>query len=71
MAPDPVFLGTYVRNNIEFSDYFSANCPDCGQKLYPYHIDGCPTNERVDLINHALKRSSCLNLISKQPQLRN
>ena len=42
MVPDPVFLGTYVRNNLEFSDYFSASCPNCGKQLYPYHIDGCP-----------------------------
>ena len=49
MVPDPVFLGTYVRNNLEFSDYFSASCPNCGKQLYPYHIDGCPTSERVDL----------------------
>ena len=41
MVPDPVFLGTYVRNNLEFSDYFSASCPNCGKQLYPYHIDGC------------------------------
>ena len=49
MVPDPVFLGTYVRNNLEFSDYFTASCPNCGKQLYPYHIDGCPTSERVDL----------------------
>ena len=49
MVPDPVFLGTFVRNNIEFSDFFSASCPGCGHRLYPYHIDGCPASERVDL----------------------
>ena len=49
MVPDPVFLGTYIRNNLKYSNYFSASCPDCGRKLYPYHINGCPTSERVDL----------------------
>ena len=42
MFKDPVYLGSFVRNVLEYEEYFTAACPDCGHKIYPYRFRGFP-----------------------------
>lgn len=49
MADDPIFLGTFIRNTFEHEDLFTAPCPRCGRKLFPYGYSGSPLSGRVDL----------------------
>ena len=49
MAPDPVWLGSFmsaVRNNPEL---FQFKCPECGKTVFPYRTVGSPLSGRVDL----------------------
>ena len=49
MAPDPVWLGSFVsavRNNPEL---FHFMCPNCGKSVFPYRTVGSPLSGRVDL----------------------
>ena len=42
MFKDPIYLGSFVRNVLEYEGYFSAACPECGHKIYPYRYRGFP-----------------------------
>lgn len=49
IAPDPVWLGSFVRCSLEHPDLFQFKCPKCGQPVYPYRYVGSPLSGRVDL----------------------
>lgn len=49
VAPDPVWLGSFVRCCIERPELFSFACPKCGKSLFPYRYNGSPLSGRVDL----------------------
>ena len=49
LADGPIYLGTFIRNTLEHEDLFTASCPKCGRKLYPYGYNGSPLSGRVDL----------------------
>ncbi|MBQ6254075.1 MAG: hypothetical protein IJK05_05415 [Bacteroidales bacterium] len=48
-APDPVWLGSFVRTSLSHPDLFAFNCPKCRRVLYPYRYCGSPLSGRVDL----------------------
>ena len=48
-APDPVWLGSFVKTSLSHPEIFSFNCPKCGRVLYPYRYCGSPLSGRVDL----------------------
>ena len=49
IAPDPVWLGSFVRCTLEHPELFQFKCPMCGQTVYPYRYVGSPLSGRVDL----------------------
>ena len=49
MAPDPVWLGSFVRCTLEHPDLFQYKCPKCGKTVFPYRYCGSPLSGRVDL----------------------
>jgi len=52
MAPDPVWLGSFVsaiRNNPELFQY---KCPKCGKTVFPYRTVGSPLSGAVHLEGH-------------------
>jgi len=49
MAPDPVWLGSFVRCTLEHPDLFQFQCPECGRTVLPYRYTGSPLSGRVDL----------------------
>ena len=49
MTGDRMYLGTFVRTVLEHGDRFTASCPDCGRKLYPYGYLGPTLDFRVRL----------------------
>jgi hypothetical protein len=49
MAPDPVWLGSFVRCTLEHPELFQFRCPGCGKRVYPYRYVGSPLSGRVDL----------------------
>ena len=49
IAPDPVWLGSFVRTILKHPDLFSLKCPKCGRTVYPYRYSGSPLSGRVDL----------------------
>ena len=49
MADGPVYLGTFIKTTLGHEDLFTAPCPKCGRKLYPYGYCGSPLSGRVDL----------------------
>ena len=49
MAPDPVWLGSFVRCTLEHPDLFQYNCPDCGKVVHPYRYVGSPLSGVVHL----------------------
>ena len=49
MAPDPVWLGSFVRCSLEHPDLFQFKCPGCGRTVLPYRYNGSPLSGRVDL----------------------
>lgn len=49
IAPDPVWLGSFVRCNLEHPDLFQVQCPQCKQLVYPFRYAGSPLSGRVDL----------------------
>lgn len=49
MAPDPVWLGTFVRCTLEHPELFQFKCPECGKAVFPYRYCGSPLSGRVDL----------------------
>lgn len=49
MAPDPVWLGAFVRTVLELPKLFQFNCSECGKTVFPYRTVGSPLSGRVDL----------------------
>jgi hypothetical protein len=47
IAPDPVWLGSFVRCSLEHPDLFQYNCPDCGRPIHPYRYVGSPLSEAL------------------------
>ena len=55
MAPDPVWLGSFVRCTLEHPELFQYKCPNCGQTVLPYRYVGSPLSGVV----HLEGRCSC------------
>ena len=49
MAPDPVWLGSFVRCTQEHPELFQYTCPNCGKTVLSYRYCGSPLSGRVDL----------------------
>ena len=49
LAPDPVWLGSFVQTIRDHPDLFQFQCPDCGKTEFPYRFVGSPLSGRVDL----------------------
>lgn len=49
MAPDPVWLGSFVRCTLNHSELFQYKCRKCGRTVFPYRYSGSPLSGRVDL----------------------
>ena len=52
IAPDPVWLGSFVRCSLEHPELFQYRCPRCGNTVLPYRYSGSPLSGRVDLEGH-------------------
>ena len=49
IAPDPVWLGSFIRCNLEHPELFEIKCPGCKNAVYPFRYVGSPLSGRVDL----------------------
>ena len=49
LAPDPVWMGSFVQCCINHPELFQITCPRCKRKLFPYRYVGSPLSGRVDL----------------------
>ena len=49
LAPDPVWLGSFVRCTLQHPDLFQYKCPKCGKTVLPVRYCGSPLSGRVDL----------------------
>ena len=49
MAPDPVWLGSFVTCIFNHPDLFVYKCPKCGQVVYPHRYTGSPLSGHVIL----------------------
>ena len=49
IAPDPVWMGSFVTCTMEHPDLFQYRCPNCGRTVLPYRYVGSPLSGRVDL----------------------
>ena len=49
MAPDPVWLGSFVSAVRNHPELFQFKCPECGKTIFPYRTVGSPLSGRVDL----------------------
>ena len=49
MAPDPVWMGSFVACTLEHPELFVFKCPACGQEVFPHRYAGSPMSGRVDL----------------------
>ena len=49
IAPDPVWLGSFVRCTLEHPELFQYHCPDCGKVVHPYRYVGSPLSGIVHL----------------------
>lgn len=49
LAPDPVWLGSFVQNTLSHSALYQYKCPKCGKTVLPYRYVGSPLSGRVDL----------------------
>ena len=49
MAPDPVWLGSFVSAVRNHPELFQFKCPKCGNTVFPYRTVGSPLSGRVDL----------------------
>jgi len=49
IAPDPVWLGSFVRCTLEHPELFLYNCPICGKVVHPYRYVGSPLSGIVHL----------------------
>ena len=49
LAPDPVWLGSFVQTIRNHPDLFQFQCPKCGKAVLPFRFVGSPLSGRVDL----------------------
>ena len=49
IAPDPVWLGSFIGTVLELPELFQFKCPECGKTVFPYRTVGSPLSGRVDL----------------------
>ena len=49
MAPDPVWLGSFVRCTLELPEIFQNKCFTCGKMVLPLRYCSSPLYGRVDL----------------------
>lgn len=49
MAPDPVWMGSFVRCSLEHPELFQITCPRCKRKIFPFRYVGSALSGRVDL----------------------
>lgn len=49
LAPDPVWVGSFIQTTINHPELFQFRCPKCGKPLLPYRSVGSPLSGRVDL----------------------
>ena len=49
LAPDPVWLGSFVQTVRNHPDLFQFQCPACCKPVLPYRFVGSPLSGRVDL----------------------
>ncbi len=49
LAPDPVWLGSFVQNTLNHPELYRYKCPKCGKTVLPYRYAGSPLSGRVDL----------------------
>ena len=49
MAPDPVWLGSFIGTVLELPKLFQFKCPECSKTVFPYRTVGSPLSGHVDL----------------------
>ena len=49
LAPDPVWLGSFIRCTLYHPDLFQYKCPKCSKTVLPFRYVGSPLSGRVDL----------------------
>lgn len=49
LAPDPVWLGSFVSCILKHPDLFHYKCPKCSKTVLPFRYVGSPLSGRVDL----------------------
>ena len=49
IAPDPVWLGSFVRCTLVHPDLFQYKCPKCGKTVFTHRYCGSPLRGRVVL----------------------
>jgi len=49
MAPDPVWLGSFVRCTLDHPDLFQYKCLECGETVFPFRHVGSPLSGIVHL----------------------
>ena len=49
IAPDPVWLGSFVRCILEHPELFQYHCPTCSRVVHPYRYVGSPLSGVVHL----------------------
>lgn len=49
IAPDPVWLGSFVRCTLEHPELFQYPCPECSDMVNPYRYVGSPLSGVVHL----------------------
>lgn len=49
LAPDPVWLGSFVQCTLNHPELFQYKCPKCGKTVLPFRYVGSPMSGRVDL----------------------
>ena len=52
LAPDPVWLGSFIQTTFNHLELFQFQCPKCGKAVLPYRYAGSPLSGRVDLEGH-------------------
>ena len=49
LAPDPVWLGSFIQNTLSHPELYQYKCPKCGKTVLPFRYVGSPLSGRVDL----------------------
>lgn len=49
LAPDPVWLGSFIQNTLNHPELYQYKCHKCGKTVLPFRYVGSPLSGRVDL----------------------